>query len=123
MVQRRAGGPRKGNPTCARQNAFSFWGSATMDASYRIEDTSRIISPGLIVFRELMEANLDAMIRIAGTAGRLRPHCKTHKMPQVTKIELARGIRKHKCATFAEAEMLADAGVSDIFLSYNLVGP
>jgi len=55
-----------------------------MDASYRIEDTRQIISPGLIVFRELMEANLDGMIRIAGTAGRLRPHCKTHKMPQVT---------------------------------------
>ncbi len=94
-----------------------------MDASYRIEDTRQIISPGLIVFRELMEANLDAMIRIAGSAARLRPHCKTHKMPQVTKIELARGIQKHKCATFAEAEMLADAGVRDIFLSYNLVGP
>jgi D-serine deaminase-like pyridoxal phosphate-dependent protein len=94
-----------------------------MDASYRIEDTSQIISPGLIVFRELMEANLDAMIRIAGSAARLRPHCKTHKMPQVTRIELARGILKHKCATFAEAEMLADAGVKDIFLSYNLVGP
>ena len=94
-----------------------------MDASYRIEDTRQIISPALIVYRELLEANLDAMIRIAGTPARLRPHCKTHKMPQVTKIELARGISKHKCATFAEAEMLADAGVPDIFLSYNLVGP
>jgi D-serine deaminase-like pyridoxal phosphate-dependent protein len=94
-----------------------------MDASYRIEDTRQIISPALIVFCELMEASLDAMIRIAGAAERLRPHCKTHKMPQVTKIELARGIRKHKCATLAEAEMLADAGVPDILLSYNLVGP
>jgi D-serine deaminase-like pyridoxal phosphate-dependent protein len=33
------------------------------------------------------------------------------------------GFTKHKCATFAEAEMLADCGVKDIFLAYNLVGP
>src|SRR4051812_6262299 len=44
-------------------------------------------------------------------------------MPEVTRLELQRGIRKHKAATFAEAEMLADAGVKDIFLAYNLVGP
>src|SRR5262245_44830014 len=94
-----------------------------MDPCYRIEDTSQIISPALVVFRELLEANLGSMIAIAGRADRLRPHCKTHKMPQVTKLELARGITRHKCATFAEAEMLADAGAPDIFLSYNLVGP
>jgi D-serine deaminase-like pyridoxal phosphate-dependent protein len=94
-----------------------------MDSSYRIEDTSQIISPALVVYRELLEANMSAMIAIAGQAHRLRPHCKTHKMPQVTKLELAHGITKHKCATFAEAEMLADAGAPDIFLSYNLVGP
>ncbi len=94
-----------------------------MDASYRIEDTREILSPALILYRELLEANLDAMIAIAGQPGRLRPHCKTHKMPQVTKLELSRGIAKHKCATFAEAEMLAEAGARDIFLAYNLVGP
>src|SRR5215472_5917527 len=98
-------------------------GASAVDACYRIEDTRQIISPALIVYRELLEANLDRMIAIAGNPARLRPHCKTHKMPQVTKIELARGITKHKCATFAEAEMLAEAGVVDIFLSYNLVGP
>lgn len=94
-----------------------------MDAEYRIADTSRIITPALILYRDLLEANLDRMVAIAGDVARLRPHCKTHKMPQVTRLELERGIRKHKCATFAEAEMLADAGVDDVFLSYNLVGP
>jgi D-threonine aldolase len=94
-----------------------------MESRFRIEDTSQIISPALVLYREQLEENLDRMISIAGSAARLRPHCKTHKMAQVTKIELARGITKHKCATFAEAEMLADAGANDIFLSYNLVGP
>lgn len=94
-----------------------------MDSCYRIEDTSEIITPALIVYRELLEKNIDHMIAIAGRPERLRPHCKTHKMAEVTKLELARGISKHKCATFAEAEMLANAGVTDMFLAYNLVGP
>jgi D-serine deaminase-like pyridoxal phosphate-dependent protein len=94
-----------------------------MDPRYRIADTSEIISPALIVYRELLEANLDQMLQIAGDARRLRPHCKTHKMREVTQLELSKGIVKHKCATFAEAEMLADCGVRDIFLAYNLVGP
>ena len=94
-----------------------------MDARYKIEDTRGIISPALVVFAELVEQNIAEMIRIAGDPVRLRPHCKTHKMREVARLELHRGITKGKCATFAEAEMLADAGVTDIFLAYNLVGP
>jgi D-serine deaminase-like pyridoxal phosphate-dependent protein len=94
-----------------------------MDARYRIADTSQIISPGLILYRDMVEQNLDQMVAIAGNPGRLRPHCKTHKTRQIARMELARGITKHKCATFAEAEMLADCGVQDIVLAYNLVGP
>src|SRR5262249_42064730 len=94
-----------------------------MDPRYRVDDTRRIISPALILYQDLLEANLKQMRAIAGDASRLRPHCKTHKMAEVTKRELAHGITKHKCATFAEAEMLAGAGVTDVLLSYNLVGP
>jgi D-threonine aldolase len=93
-----------------------------MDPRYAIADTSQIVTPALIVFREILEANLAEMIRIAGSAARLRPHCKTHKMREVIELELAAGITKHKCATLAEAEMLARAGVKDIFLAYNIVG-
>jgi D-serine deaminase-like pyridoxal phosphate-dependent protein len=93
------------------------------ESHYSIDDTSSIISPAVVIFRDLVEANLAEMIRVAGSAGRLRPHCKTHKMPEVTQLQLARGIAKHKCATIAEAEMLAEAGAKDIFLAYNLVGP
>ena len=94
-----------------------------MESHYHIEDTSQIISPALVVFRAIIQDNLRKMISIAGDAGRLRPHCKTHKMREVVAMQLALGIVKHKCATFAEAEMLATAGVQDIFLAYNLVGP
>ena len=82
-----------------------------------------MLSPSLVIFRDLVESNIAEMIRIAGSPQRLRPHCKTHKMRQVAELELARGIAKHKCATIAEAEMLAEAGAKDIFLAYNPVGP
>ncbi|WP_010582470.1 D-TA family PLP-dependent enzyme [Schlesneria paludicola] len=94
-----------------------------MEPVYAIADTSQIYSPALLVYRSIVIENLKKMIAIAGSPQRLRPHCKTHKMPAVTKIELEMGITKHKCATFAEAEMLATAGAKDIFLAYNLVGP
>ncbi len=94
-----------------------------MDSRYDIADTSQIITPALVVFRELLEDNLRRMIEIAQRPERLRPHCKTHKTREIARMELERGIIKHKCATFAEAEMLADVGIRDIFLAYNLVGP
>src|SRR5438093_1889510 len=93
------------------------------DSRYAIADTRGILSPGLIVFRDLVEKNLDEMIRVAGSPARLRPHCKTHKMREIAEMQIARGIAKHKCATIAEAEMLAEAGAKDIFLAYNPVGP
>jgi D-serine deaminase-like pyridoxal phosphate-dependent protein len=44
-------------------------------------------------------------------------------MREVVEMQLERGITRHKCATIAEAEMLATAGVKDIFWAYNPVGP
>ena len=53
----------------------------------------------------------------------LRPHVKTHKMAEVASLMLEAGITKFKCATIAEAEMLGNAGVSDVLLAYQPVGP
>ena len=94
-----------------------------MSSEFSIIDTDSILSPGLVIFRHALQHNLDEMIRQSGGVGRLRPHCKTHKMAAVIALQLEHGIFKHKCATFAEAEMLAVCGVNDIVLAYPLVGP
>ena len=94
-----------------------------MHQRYHIDDPEQILSPSLIVFRDVVEQNIDAAVTMAGGVERLRPHCKTHKMTAVAQLQLERGIAKHKCATFAEAEMLAEVGVKDVLLSYNIVGP
>ena len=94
-----------------------------MHPRYTIANPDEVLSPGLVVFEEVLRENVSRMIAIAGDIGRLRPHCKTHKMIDVTRLEVAMGIVKHKCATFAEAEMLALGGARDVFLAYNVVGP
>lgn len=82
-----------------------------------------IHSPSMIVFADRVRDNIDRMIQVAGAPHRLRPHCKTHKMSAVIDLLLKRNILKHKAATIAEVEMLVDAGVMDIVLAYNPVGP
>ncbi len=80
-------------------------------------------SPSLVIFRERLMANLDGMLAMAKSPGRLRPHCKTHKMAQVIRLWIERGVTKHKAATIAECEMLASAGATDVLFAYNPVGP
>lgn len=90
---------------------------------YRLNHPDRLLSPSLLLFRPLVLRNLETMVRLAGSPDRLRPHMKTHKMPELIRLCEAMGIRKHKCATIAEAEMAARAGASDVLISYPLVGP
>lgn len=94
-----------------------------MDARYHIEDTSEILSPGLVVFRDILTENIAKMLTISRDPARLRPHCKTHKMRQIIEMQVAKGVTKHKVATFAEAEMVIAGGATDVFLAYSLVGP
>ena len=44
-------------------------------------------------------------------------------MAEIIRMEGELGIHKHKCATIAEAEMVAAAGGTDVLLAYPLVGP
>ena len=94
-----------------------------IDARYPINRPDDLLSPSLLIFADKVRRNLDAMVEVAGEAGRLRPHVKTHKMPAVIRLLEARGIRKHKVATIAEAEMVAAAGGSDVLIAYPVVGP
>lgn len=88
-----------------------------------VRGLEKILSPALLFFRERIEANLARMLEIAGSPDRLCPHVKTHKCPEIVKLALARGIRQHKCATLAEAVMLAEAGAASVLIAYPMVGP
>jgi len=90
---------------------------------YTLEDPDGVASPALLIFPHRVEHNIQQMIKIAGDVNRLRPHVKTHKLPQVVAMHQAHGINKLKCATIAEVEMVAECGVKDILLAYQPVGP
>lgn len=89
---------------------------------YRIQDVDEIPSPALIVYRDVVEANIRRIGEILGGYERLRPHCKTHKMAHVARLQMAAGIDKFKCATPKEATMLAAAGAMDVVVSYPILG-
>jgi len=97
--------------------------AGTADRWYEIENVGEIPSPALAFYPERIEENIRRMIRIAGDAGRLRPHVKTHKTGEIVKLQLTHGIRRFKCSTIAEAEMTAAAGAPDVLLAMQPVGP
>jgi D-serine deaminase-like pyridoxal phosphate-dependent protein len=94
-----------------------------MDPRYRIADTADLFTPSLIFYKDQIRKNIARALVIARGPTRLRPHVKTHKTREIARMQIAAGITKHKCATIAEAEMLASCSASDILLAYPMVGP
>lgn len=90
---------------------------------YTIENVDQLDTPALVVFPERVKANIRKAIGMVGDVARLRPHVKTHKSPDVTRLMLEAGISRFKCATIAEAEMLAMEGAPDVLLAYQPIGP
>lgn len=94
-----------------------------MSHRYHLSNVAEVPSPALVFFPDIIHDNIRAVIKQAGGVERLRPHVKTHKTAEVVQMQLLAGVTKHKCATIAEAEMLADAGAPNVLISYPLVGP
>lgn len=90
---------------------------------YNIDNISDLDSPALVVYPERIRENIRRVIERIGDVRRLRPHVKTHKSAEVTGMMIEAGITKFKCATIAEAEMLARSGALDVLLAYQPVGP
>jgi D-serine deaminase-like pyridoxal phosphate-dependent protein len=94
-----------------------------MNPAYTLSDAATVFSPSLVFFPDLIRRNIARVIEMAGNPQRLRPHVKTHKTREIARMLLDAGVSKHKCATIAEAEMLATAGAPDVLIAYPLVGP
>jgi D-serine deaminase-like pyridoxal phosphate-dependent protein len=89
---------------------------------YEIENPEDVVSPSLLVYPDRIEKNIELMISMIGDASRLRPHIKTHKTAEIIEMQMRHGITKFKCATIAEAELLAKCGAPDILLALQPVG-
>ncbi len=90
----------------------------------RIAKLESVPSPALLFDADAIRRNLDLMLRIVGgDHAKLRPHIKTHKCGEILEIQHGLGIRQVKAATIAEAELSARSGMTDVLISYPLVGP
>ena len=84
----------------------------------------RIDTPSLALDLTAFDANLRTMQDWADRQGvALRPHAKAHKCPQIALRQLALGARGICCQKVSEALPFVAAGVRDILISNEVVGP
>ena len=81
-------------------------------------------TPALLVDLDILEANI---ARIAATCRQhgvgWRPHLKGHKTIEIARKELAAGAVGITCAKLGEAEVMAAAGIPDVLIANQIVGP
>lgn len=79
-------------------------------------------TPYIAIEESIAEQNIERMANLAKENGvQLRPHIKTHKLPSFAKKQLAQGAVGITVATISEAEVMASAGINDIFIAYPIV--
>jgi D-serine deaminase-like pyridoxal phosphate-dependent protein len=81
-------------------------------------------TPSVLIDLDRMEWNIARMQEYCDEHGlALRPHVKTHKIPDIARIQVEAGAVGIACQKVSEAEVFAEAGLKDIQIPYNIVGP
>ena len=80
-------------------------------------------TPAVLIDEDIAHANIRAYQNYCERHGlALRPHIKTHKLPRFAKAQLDAGAVGVTCQKISEAEVMANHGIDDIFITYNLLG-
>ena len=86
------------------------------------DPVATVATPALVIDLDAMERNLAAMAEFARSRGiRLRPHAKMHKSAAIAKAQIAAGAVGVCTQKVSEAEVLADAGIADIYISNEVI--
>jgi D-serine deaminase-like pyridoxal phosphate-dependent protein len=90
---------------------------------YRIGDVKSLITPALLIYPDIVDANIAATVKLAnGDPNRWRPHIKTAKIPVVLRQLIAHGVLNLKCSTTLELLTACEAGAADVLLAYPVMG-
>src|ERR671926_1443928 len=82
-----------------------------------------IETPAVLIDLDRVERNLRRWQDFCDAHGLAnRPHVKTHKLVPFAKRQLELGARGITCQKLGEAEVMVDAGIRDILLTYNIIG-
>lgn len=88
------------------------------------QSVQHIDTPALVVDLDAMERNIERMARFAQQHGVLwRPHAKLHKCAQIALLLQQAGACGHCVQKVSEAEALAAAGITNIFISNKVIAP
>ena len=80
-------------------------------------------TPAAVIDLDRVERNIGRVQKLCDQAGVAnRPHIKTHKSPVIARMQIAAGATGITCQKLGEAEVMADGGIDDILISYNLLG-
>jgi D-serine deaminase-like pyridoxal phosphate-dependent protein len=80
-------------------------------------------TPELVVDLDVIRANIARAAALAAEAGvAVRPHIKTHKLPELARLQIEAGAVGIQVAKLGEAEVMAAAGIDDILVGYPIVG-
>lgn len=83
----------------------------------------QVDTPALLIDRKILKQNITSMQEYADRKGvNLRPHTKTHKMPKLAKMQMEAGAAGITVAKVGEAEVMAEAGIRDIFIANQIIG-
>ncbi len=86
-------------------------------------DLDHIETPALVIDEQTALRNVARFQAHCDKAGlTFRPHIKTHKSVRFAKAQLAAGAVGVNCQKIGEAEVMADAGIDDILITYNILG-
>jgi D-serine deaminase-like pyridoxal phosphate-dependent protein len=82
-----------------------------------------IETPAVLIDVDRANANIARAQADADRHGlKLRPHIKTHKLPYFARKQVEAGAVGITCQKIGEAEVMAEAGLADVFVPYNIVG-
>jgi D-threonine aldolase len=88
------------------------------------DPVNAIETPALVIDLDTMERNLAAMAAFARAHKvALRPHAKMHKSATIAKLQMRAGAVGVCVQKLSEAQVLADGGVLDIYISNQIVAP
>lgn len=91
---------------------------AIAPAAVNLSDT-----PIVTIDLDVLDANIWRMQRFLESQGvACRPHIKTHKNPTIARMQMEAGALGVTCQKLGEVAVMLDAGITDILLSYNVVG-
>lgn len=81
-------------------------------------------TPSVLIDLDIMEHNITEMqSRCDGLGVAFRPHVKTHKIPEIARMQLDAGAVGIAAQKVTEAEVFAAEGIDNILIPYNIVGP